>query len=102
MRLPKKIYFYDWVDGDSTDWWGTPEPTKVLGDFFGAEVEPYSSELAKNTYGVFVTVTNRVFCKPDERIKINVELNYRDTNYRVTQVMDYGKHYEVLIERFGN
>lgn len=101
MRLTKILYFYNFLDGE-VDRWGTPTKRKVKGDYFRGEVEPYSSKLAENTYGVFVTVTDRVFCKPDPRIKVNVELNYRNINYRITEVMDYGKHYEVLIERYGN
>ncbi|MCG6796352.1 hypothetical protein [Geobacillus sp. YHL] len=62
------------------------------------EIEPYSSKLAENRYGIIVDVQYRLFTKPDERLKLGEKIEY-DKNYTITGIMDFDRHYEVLIKK---
>lgn len=103
MRLPKIIYIIEEIQGELVgfDQLGRPiygEPT-ILKTPISSEVEPFSSKLAETRYGVFVDVTNRVFCKPHEKIVLNQEIEFENEDYRITEVMKYDRHYEVLIKK---
>lgn len=63
------------------------------------EIEPYSSKLAENRYGIVTDVQYRLFTKPDSRLKLGEKIEYKDKNYTVSGVMDFDRHYEVLMKR---
>ncbi|ARK30772.1 hypothetical protein [Halalkalibacter krulwichiae] len=106
MRLTKTLYIVTEENGQVIDYdpFGRPiygDPETIKSPFKG-EVEPYSNTLAERTYGVFVEVTNRVFCKPNEDLKILSDIEYLEESYKVTEIMKYDKHYEVLIRKGAN
>ncbi|MFP5111829.1 hypothetical protein ACSU64_05555 [Bacillaceae bacterium C204] len=103
MRLTKTLYIIEKVKSETSN--GVDEfdrpiyndiPTKT--PFFG-EVEPYSTRLAEQRYGVMVEVTNRVFCFPNEKIKVKSLIEYNGLNFEVTEFTAYDNHYEVLIKK---
>lgn len=72
----------------------------IFYDPIPCEVEPYSNELASTRYGVFVDCTDRAFTKPDERLTLNIPIRYDGSdNYKITEVMEYDRHFEVLIKK---
>ncbi|WP_226087481.1 hypothetical protein [Mesobacillus sp. S13] len=103
MRLTKTLYVINKTESDepsSIDEFGRGKydlietKTPLLG-----EVEPFSNRLAETRYGVFVDVTNRAFCMPNDLIKINGEIEYDNQNFIVTECMKYDRHYEVLLKK---
>jgi hypothetical protein len=102
MRLTKTVYLLG--EGEevivSYNDFGEPIyemiPTRIP---IQCEIEPYSSKLAENRYGIIVDVQYRLFTKPDERLKLGEKMEYKDKNYTITGVMDYDHHYEVLIKK---
>ncbi|KHF40706.1 hypothetical protein [Halalkalibacter okhensis] len=106
MRLTKTLYIVTEEQGEIIDYeqFGRPiygDPEQIKSPFKG-EVEPYSNTLAERTYGVFVEVTNRVFCKPNKNLKILSDVEYLKEPYKVTEIMKYDKHFEVLIRKGTN
>ncbi|MEH6957221.1 hypothetical protein [Neobacillus drentensis] len=103
MRLTKTLYIVEKVQSDTPsglDEFDRPVyedvPTKT--PFLG-EVEPYSTRLAEQRYGVLVDVSNRVFCLPNEMIKIKSIIEYNGLYFEVTEFTAYDNHYEVLIKK---
>lgn len=66
------------------------------------EIEPFSSSLAERSYGVFVEATNRVFSKPNSLIKLKSTITHSDKLYKVTEIMQYDKHFETLLQETGD
>jgi hypothetical protein len=104
MRLTKTAYLFGEGELLGYDDFGRPvfgNPEKIP---FKMEMEPYSQAKAEYDYGVFVAVQYRLFTKPDSRLKLNEEIEYKNKIYSVQEVKDYDKHYEVLIkfERDGS
>ncbi|MFS0776082.1 hypothetical protein ABC255_08760 [Neobacillus sp. 3P2-tot-E-2] len=103
MRLTKTLYIVEKVQSNTPS--GTDEfdrpiyddiPTKT--QFLG-EVEPFSTRLAEQRYGVTVDVSNRVFCLPNEKIRIKSIIEYSGLEFEVTEFTAYDNHYEVLIKK---
>lgn len=65
-------------------------------------IEPFSSSLAEKSYGVFVEATNRVFSKPNSLIKLQSTVSHSDKLYKVTEIIQYDKHYETLLQETGD
>lgn len=65
-------------------------------------VEPYTSSMAKLSYGDFEEVTHRAFTEPHELIKLQATLSDIDNLYEVVESLEYPKHYEVLLNRIGS
>lgn len=65
-------------------------------------VEPYSSAMAKESYGEFEEVSNRAFTEPHELIELNTTLSDKTTLYEVVESLEYDKHYEVLLKQIGS
>lgn len=114
MRLTKTLYIIQ--EGEPVylgdDWRGVPiyGDAPIVYNPFKGEIEPFSSELAKTRLGLFVDVTNRLFCKPNSGITIGTQIAYNDQNvdnfgdyerYTVTECLRYDKHYEVLVKKGG-
>jgi len=103
MRLTKTIYAIEEVEGEiiGYDDFGRPiyGDSTIVRTPIECEVEPYSNELAKTRYGVFVDATQRVFCKPNEKVLLTASMEYENEEYQVAEYMDYGRHYEVLIKK---
>ncbi|WP_407268959.1 hypothetical protein [Radiobacillus sp. PE A8.2] len=108
MRLTKKMYFIEEGEREIIDYDALLNP--IYGDApateyipLPCEIEPYSNELATTRYGVFVDATNRLFCEPNNRISLNIEItdqpNGEGNVFVVTENMKYDKHYEVLIKK---
>lgn len=103
MRLTKTLYIISKTESDTpngTDEFGRDkyDPIEIKTSFLG-EVEQFSNRLAETNYGVFVDVTNRVFCEPNDLIKINGEIEYDNQNFIVTECMKYDRHYELLLKK---
>jgi hypothetical protein len=103
MRLTKTLYIVEEIESDEPigyDSVGRPVYgyETVKSSFLG-EVEPYSARLAETTYGVTVDVSNRVFCEPHEKLKLGASVEYKNSQYEVTECMEYDKHYEVLLKK---
>jgi hypothetical protein len=102
MRLTKTVYLL--VEGgkqivDYNDF-GEPIYETVFKRLpIRCEIELYSSKLAENQYGILADVKYRLFTKPDTRLKLGEKIEYRNENYTITGVMDYDRHYEVLIKK---
>lgn len=102
MRLNKKLYILTVIEDAiiGHEPWGEPiYGTKEELSPFRGEVEPYSSGLSQNRYGVSVEVTNRLFCKPHNDIVLGASIRYQNEDYLVTEVMKYDRHYEVLMKK---
>lgn len=104
MRLTKTVYFLE-EDGERLvgyDWLNEPiyetVYTKVA---ILCEIEPYSSKLAENRYGIIADVQYRLFMKPDSRLKMGEKIEYQNENYTITGIMKYDKHFEVLMKKGG-
>jgi hypothetical protein len=99
MRLTKTAYLYGEREIIGYGDFGRPiygNPEKIL---FKMEIEPYSAEKAQYDYGTFVTAQYRLFTKPDSRLKLNEEIEYKGKIYSIADPpKDYDKHYEVLIK----
>lgn len=106
MRLTKTLYTIHETEGEliGYDPFGRP----VYGDSqieyrpFRGELEPYSSKLAETTYGLFVQVTNRLFCYPNSNILVGVKIRFNNEDYEVRECLRYDKHFEVLIRKGGS
>jgi hypothetical protein len=102
MRLTKTVFLLGEGEEQIVGWndFGEPIyetiPTKIP---IQCEIEPYSSKLAENRYGIITEVQYRLFTKPDERLKLGEKIEYKDKNYTITGVMDYDRHFEVLIKK---
>lgn len=70
---------------------------------FKMEIEPYSIEKAGRDYGIVVVdVQYRIFTKPDDRIGVNAEIEYKGKMFVVTvPPKDYDNHWEILITYKG-
>lgn len=107
MRLTKSIYHVSINDSDNIiDYdkfgnpiYGDPVLTRIL---IPAEVEPFSSDLAKMSFGVFLDCRYRCFTRPNpELIKIHEEIHYGNDVYKIVSIMPYDRHTEFLIEWIG-
>jgi hypothetical protein len=103
MRLTKTLYILEKVQSETptgTDQFGReeygfiPKRTPFLG-----EVEPFSNKLAETNYGLFVECTHRLFCLPNETIKVKTMIEYKGEEFQVTDCLPYDGHFEVLIKR---
>jgi hypothetical protein len=103
MRLTKTLYIVEKVKSDTPvgyDSFGRPIYSySTVKTPFSAEAEPYSARLAETKYGVFVDVSNRIFCNPNEKIKVKASIEYNGQLFEVTECMQYDNHYEVLMKK---
>lgn len=99
MRLSKTAFLFGEGELLGYDSYGRPiygNPQKIS---FSMEIEPYSSEKASRDYGItVVSVQYRIFTKPDARLKLNEEIEYKGKVFSIQEVKDYDRHYEVLIK----
>ncbi|WP_158735149.1 hypothetical protein [Alteribacillus sp. YIM 98480] len=103
MRLTKDFYIVEEIEGEIVDYDELDRPIYAETDYeyrhFLGELEPYSAQLAEHNYGLYIEVTHRVFCEPNERIKIGETITYEDEKYHVTECLRYDKHYEVMLKK---
>ncbi|MDX5474510.1 MAG: hypothetical protein LPK00_03135 [Bacillaceae bacterium] len=104
MRLTKTLYTIHETEGEliGYDPFGRPKYSEPFIEFkvFKGEREPYSSNLAEKTYGIFVEVTDRLFCKPNPNIIADAKILYNEETYRVMKPpFEFEKHIEVLIKK---
>jgi hypothetical protein len=103
MRLPKTIYTIKEVDTGEVDWRGSPIYKVAQGDPFPCEIMPYSSKLAETNFGIIAEVTNQMFCESRDDLELGTELieikNGKEQHYFVTAILDYDRHFEVLIKK---
>ncbi|MEH7416067.1 hypothetical protein V7266_12360 [Neobacillus drentensis] len=103
MRLTKTLYIVENIQSDTPS--GVDEFDRPIYEDvprktpFLAEVEPFSSRLAESQYGVSVEVSNRVFCLPNDKIRIQSIIEYNGLEFEVTEMTTYDNHYEVLIKK---
>ncbi|MEC1725854.1 hypothetical protein P9E34_14140 [Schinkia azotoformans] len=100
MRLTKTVYGYGLIF-EGYDYRGAPIYSEGidLDNPIQCEIEPFSSQLAGNLYGISAQVTHRMFCKPNQNISLGKYLYYLDEKYLITSVLEYDRHYEVLINK---
>lgn len=74
--------------------------TVVLNDVktIPVNMQPYSSELARREYGLDKNVVIKIFCVPDEVVKLNNVIVDGTQKYKIVHVMRWDKHYEALGE----
>lgn len=65
-------------------------------------IEPYTSAMAKLSYGEFEDVTNRAFTEPSNLIELDAILSDKANLYEVVESLEYRKHYEVLLKQIGS
>lgn len=99
MKTTKKIYVIheekEIVDYDEL---GNPVYEKVKTyKPIDCQVEPFSSKLAEESYGVFIDATQRVFSRPNDLIKLDEQVEYNDTAYKVTEIIRFDKHFETML-----
>lgn len=104
MRLTEKIYTIALVDTGQVDWRGDPIYETVTSEPFPCEIIPYSSKLAESNFGIIAEVTNQMFCEPRDDLELGTELievkkNGTEQHYEVTAILDYDRHFEVLIKK---
>ncbi|UOQ47740.1 hypothetical protein MUN88_17050 [Gracilibacillus caseinilyticus] len=104
MRLTKTMYVIDKSEREVIDLDPLGNPIYGEGEIIyhpiRCEIEPYSSELARTRLGLTVDVTHRAFCYPNDLLKLNVPIKYDGSgNYKITELLRYDKHYEVLIKK---
>ncbi|WP_117161438.1 hypothetical protein [Paraliobacillus sp. X-1268] len=104
MRLTKMMYVIDESETEIIDW--TPLGQPIYGDMvilyhpIPCEIEPFSAGLAEYRYGVFADITHRAFTEPSDYLTLLESVRYDgEDNYKITQVMRYDKHFEVLIKK---
>jgi hypothetical protein len=100
MRLSKTAYLFGEGELLGYDEFGRPvfgNPQKIP---FSMEIEPYSSEKASRDYGIsVVSVQYRIFTKPDERLRLNEEIEYKNKVFSIADPpKDYDRHWEILIK----
>lgn len=103
MRLTKTLYIIETGQSDipiGVDEFDRP----VYGDIatkttFLGEIQPYSNRLAETNYGIIVDVSHRLFCYPNEKIKVKSFIEYNGLKYQVTEYMEYDNHFEVLMKK---
>lgn len=96
MRLPKTVQIITTETQYDSDYGHQIGEIETVVGSFKAEIEPYSSQLALKQYGVSVEVTNRMFCEP-QSLELGTDLKYKNKNYKITGLLDYEKHMEVLL-----
>lgn len=101
MRLTKTAYILS--EGEIIGYNAFDEPIfgEATTDPFFMEWEPFSTKLAESSYGVTVDVQYRMFTYPNEKLKINQDIVYQNKKYKITEVKDFDKHYEVLVRYEG-
>lgn len=101
MRLPKiiEIIKQEKIIADY-DRYGNPIYDTITTYYpIKCDVEPFGKELSEKSYGVFVDATHRVFTKPNELIKPNESVRYKNEKYKITKVVEYDKHFEVMLKK---
>lgn len=69
-----------------------------------ASVQPYNKELAYRDYSFAEDVKYRVFCKPEQSIKLGTPIAYQEqfkdekTILRVVKIAQWSRHWEVLLD----
>lgn len=91
----KEIVGYDPLGNPQYDVVKTYHPIKC-------NVEPYSSAMARESYGDFEEVTHRAFTEPSELIKLQATLSDKANLYKVIESLEYKSHYEVLLKKIGS
>ncbi|MBP1935100.1 hypothetical protein [Ammoniphilus resinae] len=97
MRLPKTVQIID-IEKQYDDLGRYLGQEEIVVTEFKAEIEPYSTKLAETFYGTTVTVTNRLFCYPISQLELGSIVKWGDKKFQVTSLMDYERHFEVLLE----
>ncbi|WP_273130012.1 hypothetical protein [Bacillus weihaiensis] len=102
MRLTKQAYFLDKVFV-GYDVFGLPTYDEARSDPFYMEFEPYGTQLASRDYGVNVAEINyRMFTHPNDRFELNMIIHHKEKEFKILQIMDYDKHYEILVRLEGS
>jgi hypothetical protein len=74
----------------------------VLGEeeipsFFFADVQPYSSELLYRDYGFQENVTKRMFCDPNNSIKVGSILSINEERYKIKKIIPWD-YWDVMLD----
>lgn len=66
-----------------------------------ADIQPYSSSLAEQEYGLRAECTRRMFCGDSpEPLKVGLLVKYQGGMYRITAVLDWEFGWEVLLDGY--
>lgn len=67
----------------------------------GGDIQPYSSTLAEQEYGLQVKCTRRMFCNNvPAALKEGLFVKYKEKLYRITAVLDWEFGPEVLLDEY--
>lgn len=62
------------------------------------DVQPFSTELSYKMYNYNENVEYRVFCSPDQLLKLGTIIRYKDEYYITKKVIDWDDYYILLID----
>lgn len=69
-----------------------------------ASVQPYNKEMSYRDYSFSEDVKYRVFCKPEQLIKLGTPIAYQEqfkdekTIFRIVKIAQWSRHWEVLLD----
>lgn len=69
---------------------------KLIATISG-DLQPYSSEKLKSSYGLIEQVTNVFYCDPVEGLEDNVIFKINGKSFEVKNIIEWGSHYEVTL-----
>mgnify|MGYP000954766885 FL=1 len=87
------------------DQYGDPqEVPQTIKDNISGDMQPYSTEKLKKSYGYDIEVTKRVFMDIDSNIANLVEIQHKtlylkdgNTNYEIRKIVVWDNYMEVMI-----
>ncbi|HHV26002.1 MAG TPA: head-tail adaptor protein [Tissierellia bacterium] len=77
-----------WVDGEL-------KPIKTIE----CDVQPFSSELARKTYGYEEVVQYRIFLDPDNQLETDGTIRYKGEDYKIKRIVPWDSYWILLVSR---
>lgn len=76
-----------WIDGED-----------VYLKTIQADVQPYNKALAYKDFGYDIECSKRVFCVPDDDIKMGVTIEYNGAKYKVVKLIKWDDYLDVILD----
>lgn len=64
------------------------------------DIQPISNQIAYMTYGYTSSIEYRIYCNCDQIIALGAVIQYKNVNYQVVKVLDWGSYMEILIDKY--